>query len=111
MGRTERVSNVPARLEAAVRTVLAAHGFPPPRLLAGPGGVTWAVSPRPASTGRLELAVVKLTVQGRAEVRFVDYARVGADWAVLGRLFRGSSESEAAQMEKEIARTARGEKP
>ena len=48
------------------------------------------------------MATVRITPEQQVNDDLPAYQRLGADWAMLGRLFRGPIDQEASTMKKEI---------
>ena len=90
------------RLESVVRVVLDAHNFVPPVFIEGPESVRWAVSTRPPSRSEAVLALVKMASENEITVELVLYAHVGSTWALLGHEFRGQTDQEAREIDKQI---------
>ena len=90
------------RLESVVRVVLDAHNFVPPVFIDGPDSIRWAVSTRPPTQSEAVLALVEMTSKDEIEIELVPYAHVGSTWALLGREFRGLTDEEAREMDKQI---------
>ena len=101
-GTAASPGNPQLSLPALVREVLAAHDFPPPRVLEGSEGSVWAVSARPGSAEEVSLALIQMSPKGDVTVEIVGCTRVGNAWPVLGDLFQEPMKKEAKQMEKQI---------
>jgi hypothetical protein len=90
------------KIESVVRLVLDAHSFVPPIFIEGPDAVRWAISTRPGSDREVVMASLKMPPEGEISVELLLYAHVGSTWALLGHLFRGATDQEAHEMNKQI---------
>lgn len=82
--------------------ILNAHHFAPPIFMTGEAGVTYAVAARPHSETAVELASITLRATGEVKVQITCYRRIPTDWAILGRVFTGSTDQEAQAMEQSL---------
>ncbi len=91
------------RFRSAASAVFQAHGFvETPIVVVGADSNIWLVTARTRSPGELTMATVKMAPEGQVTVDLAAYQRIGTDWALLGRLFRGPTDQEAIAMKTEI---------